>query len=120
MPQVLPIDVTAIVSVILGMLVVLIPVAGATARFALKPLVESLSNLMASREVTDGLRITERRVALLEQQVESLEQLTRRLQEERDFDRELASGPRAGELPQAGGSGPSASGVSRTSPPAGG
>lgn len=99
MPQVMPIDVTAIVAIIMGMLVILIPIAGLTARFALKPLVESLANLMASREVTDALQITERRVALLEQQVESLENLARRLKEERDFHRELAAGPGAEALP---------------------
>lgn len=108
MPQVLPVDLTAIVAIIMGMLVVLIPIAGLTARFALKPLVESLANLMASREVTDALQITERRVALLEQQVESLENLTRRLEEERAFDRELASGqePEALPAPSPSGSSP--------------
>jgi len=92
MPQVLPIDLTAIVAIIMGMLVVLIPIGGLTARFALKPLVESLADLLASRDVTDALQLTERRVALLEQQVESLESTARTLREERDFHRELASG----------------------------
>ena len=99
MPQVLPIDITAVVAVIMGMLTILIPIAGLTARFALKPLVESLANLLASREVTDAVQITERRVALLEQQVEQLETLTHRLKEERDFHRELASGSATEALP---------------------
>lgn len=90
--QVLPIDLTAIVAVIMGMLVVLIPIAGVTARFALKPLVESLAAAMQSREQHQALQITERRVALLEQQVESLESLTERLRDERAFDRELGRG----------------------------
>lgn len=100
MPQVQPIDLTAIVAIIMGMLTILIPIAGLTARFALKPLVESLANLMASRELTDALQMTERRVALLEQQVESLETLTRQLNEKRAFDRELASTSTPDALPR--------------------
>lgn len=108
MPQVLPVDITAIVAIIMGMLTILIPIAGLTARFALKPLVESLASLLASREVTDAVQITERRVALLEQQVESLENLTRQLRETRDFDRELAAGSQPGAIPAEGGSGTAA------------
>ncbi|UCC26523.1 MAG: hypothetical protein JSU98_05340 [Gemmatimonadales bacterium] len=89
MPTVLPIDLTAIVAIIMGMLTVLIPIAGLTARFALKPVVESLARLFDSRTVEDTVEITERRVALLEQQIESLEDTVKRLTEERDFDREL-------------------------------
>ena len=99
MPAVLPIDVTAIVAIIMGMLVVLIPIAGLTARFALKPLVDSLGNLMNSRTVEDTVAITERRVALLEQQLESLEHTVRRQQEEEDFDRALATGQKPQALP---------------------
>lgn len=89
MPTVLPIDLTAIVAIIMGMLTILIPIAGLTARFALKPVVESLARLFDSRTVEDTVEITERRVALLEQQIESLEDALKRLTEERDFDREL-------------------------------
>lgn len=103
MPTVLPVDLTAIVAIVMGMLTVLIPIAGLTARFALKPVVESLARLFDSRTVEDTVEITERRVALLEQQIESLEDTVKRLQEERDFDRELKAGSRAsGELPPPG------------------
>lgn len=101
MPTVLPIDLTAIVAVIMGMLVVLIPIAGLTARFALKPVVESLARVLHSRSVEETVQITDRRVALLEQQVESLESLVGRLQEERAFDRELRAGAQGGQLPGA-------------------
>lgn len=87
--QVLPIDLTAIVAVVLGMLTVLIPVAGLTVRFALNPLVESLARLFDRRTVEDTVEITERRVALLESQVESLEQTVKELRDTRDFDRQL-------------------------------
>jgi hypothetical protein len=91
--QVLPIDLTAIVAVVLGMLTVLIPVAGLTVRFALNPLVDSLARLLDKRTVEDTVEITERRVALLESQVESLEQTVIQLRDARDFDRQLQSPP---------------------------
>lgn len=105
MPPVLPIDLTAIVAVVMGMMVVLIPIAGLTARFALKPVVESLAKLFVSRTVEETVQITDRRVALLEQQVESLEGLVARLHEERAFDRELHGGPTQDRLPASGGEG---------------
>ena len=43
---VLPIDLTAIVAVIMGISIVLVPVIGLTARFALKPLVQSMDTAM--------------------------------------------------------------------------
>jgi len=105
MPPVLPIDLTAIVAVVMGMMVVLIPIAGLTARFALKPVVESLAKLFVSRTVEETVQITDRRVALLEQQVESLEGLVARLQEERAFDQELHGVGGQDRLPSAGSEG---------------
>jgi len=104
MPTVLPIDLTAIVAIILGMMTILIPIAGLTARFALKPLVESLARLFDSRTVEDTVQLTDRRVALLEQQVEALEGLVTRLQDERAFDRELQGGATQPRIPPSGGS----------------
>ena len=89
--QVLPIDLTAVVAVVLGMLTILIPIAGLTARFALKPLVESMARLFDNRTVENTVEITERRVALLESQVESLEQTVKQLRDARDFDRQLGA-----------------------------
>ena len=99
--QVLPIDLTAIVAIIMGMLVVLIPIAGLTARFALKPLVESTARLFESRGVEDAVQLNERRVALLEQQVEGLESTLRDLREKLDFDHQLKSGAAERALPGA-------------------
>lgn len=90
--QVLPIDLTEIVTMVLAMSVVLIPVAGATARFALKPLVESLGKVNEVRGVEETVAITERRVALLEQQLEALDSTMRRLEAGDAFDRALKSG----------------------------
>lgn len=82
----------------MGLLTVLIPIAGLTARFALKPVVESMARLFDSRTVEDTVEITERRVALLESQIESLEQLVHDLKEGRDFDRQLERRPGADQI----------------------
>ncbi len=92
MPTVLPVDLTAIVAIVMVFLVILTPIAGLTIRFALKPVVESLARLFDSRTVEEAVEITERRVALLEQQIETLHETVERLREERDFDRQLQAG----------------------------
>ena len=71
--QVLPVDLTAIVAVVMGMLVVLIPVAGVTLRYAIKPITESLARLRESGMEREKVQILERRVALLEQEVHGLD-----------------------------------------------
>ncbi|MEK9502075.1 hypothetical protein [Gaopeijia maritima] len=93
--EVLPIDLTEIVATIMGISIVLIPIAGLTARFALKPLVESLTRVNEVRGVEETVAITERRVALLEQQLEQMDHTVRRLEETHDFDRALGSGDAA-------------------------
>ncbi len=87
--QILPIDITALVAVILGISVVLIPVLGLTARYALSPTVEALSKLFESRGRDEQLRILERRLELQEQEIAMLSQTVRSLTEARDFDRAL-------------------------------
>lgn len=53
--QILPIDITALVATILGISIVLIPVLGLTARYALNPTVEALSRLFESRSSEEQL-----------------------------------------------------------------
>ncbi|HET9440150.1 MAG TPA: hypothetical protein VFO52_08260 [Longimicrobiales bacterium] len=77
----------------LGILTVLIPIAGLTARFALKPIVEAIARM---REVQAGstgreLGVLEQRVALLEQQYQSLDNTVERLAEVKDFERQLSA-----------------------------
>ena len=97
--QILPVDITALVSVILGISIVLVPVIGLTARFALKPAVEALARLFESRELDETVRILERRVELQEHQLEALQASVQQLSEARDFDRQLAA-PRAPDAPR--------------------
>jgi len=88
-----PINLTSIIAVIMGISVVLIPVIGLTARFALKPTVEALSRVFESRGTDESVQILERRVALLETQVEVMESSMHRVQEGARFDAQLKAGP---------------------------
>lgn len=89
--QIMPIDVVALAGTILGISVVLIPVIGITARFALSPTVEALSRLFESRSKDESLRILERRLELQEQEITMLTQAVRSLAEGQEFDRALTS-----------------------------
>lgn len=87
--QVMPVDVVEIIAVVMGISIVLIPVIGITARFALKPTVEALGRFFEARSRDDAITIIERRVGLLEQQVDSLESGYRGIREAEAFHAEL-------------------------------
>lgn len=89
--QVMPIDLTALVAVILGCSMVLIPIIGVTARFALKPTVEALSRFFETKGADQAVKILERRVQLLEQQLEYMEDSMRRIEEVSDFHAQLGA-----------------------------
>jgi hypothetical protein len=89
--EVLPVDIVALVSVILGISIVLVPVIGLTARFALKPAVEALAKVFESRSVDETVRILERRVELQEQQIEALQSSLKQIADTQDFDRQLSA-----------------------------
>jgi hypothetical protein len=92
--EVMPINLVALVGTILGISIVLVPVIGLTARYALKPLVEALGKVFESRSSDETVRILERRVELQEQQIETLQASVKLLTETQEFDRQLAA-PRA-------------------------
>jgi hypothetical protein len=102
--QILPIDLTALVSVILGISIVLVPVIGLTARFALKPSVEALARLFENRNTSETVQLLERRLELQEQEIQSLLTTVRGLSEGREFERQLAAPPTT--TPKPGGPGP--------------
>jgi len=97
--DVLPIDLTALLAVFMGMLVVLIPIAGLTARFALKPLVDSFGKYMQGQVTEEAVQIAERRIALLEQTVDALQDELHRVRDAQDFDAALRSGDGAPSIP---------------------
>jgi len=97
--QILPIDLTSLIATILGISIVLVPVIGITARFALKPTVEALSRLFEHKGLDDTVQILERRIELQEHQIDALESTVRRLGEVTDFNRELLTPNTGGTTP---------------------
>jgi len=99
--NVLPIDFVALVAVIMGISIVLIPVAGLTARYALKPVVEPLRQYFQSKGTEESVRIVERRLALLEQQLDEVQVSINRLVEASRFDARLRDPAPVGSLSSA-------------------
>jgi len=87
-----PIDLVPLVAVVMGLLVVLIPISGLTARFALKPIAEAVARMRESQGASREVAILEQRVALLEQQLSTVETDVSRLDEAKEFERQLRSG----------------------------
>jgi hypothetical protein len=96
-----PINLTSVIAVIMGISVVLVPVIGLTARFALKPAVETLTKLVETRGTEESVQILERRIGLLETHLETLESSVHRLEETVRFDAQLRgkSTEATGQLP---------------------
>ncbi len=92
--QIMPIDLTQLIATILGISVVLVPVIGLTARFALNPAVEALSRLFDSRGNDEAFRMLERRVELQEHEINMLQQTVGSLADGREFERQLSPPPR--------------------------
>lgn len=92
MDMVLPIDLVGLVATVMGISIVLIPVIGLTARFALKPVVDALAKVFDSRGLDETVGILERRMSLMEQQLEGMESSLRRMAEANEFHRELEAG----------------------------
>jgi len=97
--QIQPVDITGLISSILGISIVLIPVIGLTARFALNPTVEALAKLFEKRGADETMRVIERRIELQEQEIAMLRATVDSLAQGRDFERQLASGPTAAARP---------------------
>lgn len=91
-PPVMPIDLTSLLAVGLGIMVVLIPITGVTARFALKPIAEAVARMREAQGVGKEVGLIEQRLNLLEQQMAGLETEVERLSEASDFVRQLRSG----------------------------
>ncbi len=90
-PPIMPIDFTALLGIFMGTSINLIPVLEITARFALKPTVEALSRFFDRKGDEEAISILERRMALMEQQTESIEGNVHRLVELNEFHYELKS-----------------------------
>ncbi len=89
-PTVIP-----IVAIVGGVLLFLVPIAGFTARFAFKPIVESLARLRELQAGSAGgadVQQLAQRVGKIEQQLEGMDVSLQRLIEAKEFDRQLSSG----------------------------
>ena len=82
-----------ILAIVLGSLVVLIPIAGLTARFALKPVMEALARYREMQGEGQKVHMLEQRIALLEEQMHSQDRSLNRLLEETEFRRKLEAPP---------------------------
>ncbi len=65
-----PVDLTEMLGVVMGISIVLIPIMAIATRFAFKPLFEALMKLWATRDGVERISVLERRVAMLERQLE--------------------------------------------------
>ncbi|MFL5386530.1 MAG: hypothetical protein ACJ8GN_28775 [Longimicrobiaceae bacterium] len=92
-------DFIGMIAVTGGILIVLIPIAGLTARFALKPLIESVTAALRARQGGGEVSGMERRMAQLEEEVTALRGELRRVSDGAAFDRRLAES--AAETPRA-------------------
>ena len=95
-----------LIAVVMGISVVLVPVIGWTARHVLKPFERILAQAVQARGSDEVVRALERRMALMEQQLDTLETTLGRVAEAAEFDRQLRA-------PGAGGTAP----ATRAAPP---
>ncbi|KPK83023.1 MAG: hypothetical protein AMS25_01230 [Gemmatimonas sp. SM23_52] len=84
-PPILPIDVTSVIGVIMGSLVILIPIAGITLRFAIKPIAEAMAKIREGQRADRETALLQQRVDLLEQQLAGMESELHRLREVQEF-----------------------------------
>jgi hypothetical protein len=85
--------VIAMTAIVLGSLMFLIPIAGITARIALRPIMDALTKYREVQGDKQMQQLLERRVSLMEEQMHSMDRSLRELAEASDFHRELQSGP---------------------------
>ncbi len=79
-------------AIFLSMLVVLIPITGLTARFALRPMMDALGRYREMAGQNEAQQLLERRIALLEEQLHGVDRSLRDLSDESDFRRQLENG----------------------------
>lgn len=85
-----------ILIILMSGLVVLVPVAGLTLRFALKPMVDSIARLMEARNGSaarslEAIDLVDKRLALLEQELQLLRGEVQHLDERNEFYEKLTS-----------------------------
>jgi hypothetical protein len=84
-PPILPVDLPAVIATFMGMSLLLVPVLGLTARFALKPITEAMLRLRASRSSDEQVALMQQRLELMETQLSMMESEMHRLREAQEF-----------------------------------
>jgi hypothetical protein len=82
-------EIIGLTAVVLTGVAVLIPVAGITARVALKPIVEAMARYREMKGADDAVTMLERRMSLMEEQLHGMDRSLRLLVEDADFRRRL-------------------------------
>ena len=88
-------EMIGLTAVVMGGLAVIIPIAGFTARVAMKPIAEALAHLREARGGDEAVSLLERRMALMEEQLHGMDRSLRSLVEDADFRRRLEAAPPA-------------------------
>ncbi len=84
-----PIQVTDVVAVFMGTLIILIPVAGITLRFAIKPIAEAMAKVRQAQGAQEEVQLLRQRLDLMEQQLANVESDMHRLREVQEFNAQL-------------------------------
>jgi hypothetical protein len=85
----IPGELLGLTAIILGGLAILVPIAGITARVALKPIVEAMARYREMKGADDAVTMLERRMSLMEEQLHGMDRSLRLLVEDSDFRRRL-------------------------------
>lgn len=78
-----------IVAIVMGMMTILIPITGFTARFALKPIAEAVARMKEAQGAGQHVALLEQRIALLEQQQSNTESELEKVLEVQQFQEKL-------------------------------
>jgi hypothetical protein len=90
--NVMPIDLVALTAIVLGCLMFLIPIAGLTLRYAIKPITDAMKKSNLEGADRETILMIERRMSLLEQEVHGMAEVRddlRRVLEELEFRNQL-------------------------------
>ena len=79
-----------IIAILATFLVVFVPVAGITARIALKPLMEAYLKVLQTRQASLEVQTLERRLALVESELQAMKADVRELDAQKEFYRKLS------------------------------
>jgi hypothetical protein len=85
----IPGELLGLTAIIMGGLAILVPIAGITARVALKPIVEAMARYREMKGADDAVTMLERRMSLMEEQLHGMDRSLRLLVEDSDFRRRL-------------------------------